>query len=58
MAPIHIAIVGVGKIARDQHLPALAKDADYRLVATASRNASVDGVAPSSRLRGGAGWTP
>ena len=42
---IRIGIVGVGKIVRDQHLPALAKNPDYRLVATASRNASVDGVA-------------
>jgi D-galactose 1-dehydrogenase len=41
---IRIGIVGVGKIVRDQHLPALAKNADYQLVATASRNASVDGV--------------
>ena len=36
---ISIGIVGVGKIVRDQHLPALAKNADYQLVATASRNA-------------------
>jgi len=43
--PIRIGIVGVGKIVRDQHLPALAKNADYRLVATASRSAGVDGVA-------------
>ena len=43
--PIRIGIVGVGKIVRDQHLPASPKNADYRLVATASRNASVDGVA-------------
>ena len=43
-APIRIGIVGVGKIVRDQHLPALAKNPDFRLVATASRNASVDGV--------------
>ena len=43
--PIRIGIVGVGKIVRDQHLPALAKNADYRLVATASRNAGVEGVA-------------
>ena len=42
---IRIGIVGVGKIVRDQHLPALAKNSDYQLVATASRNASVDGVA-------------
>jgi D-galactose 1-dehydrogenase len=49
-APIRLAIVGVGKIVRDQHLPALAKDADYRLVAAASRNATVDGVANFSTL--------
>jgi D-galactose 1-dehydrogenase len=41
---IRIGIVGVGKIVRDQHLPALAGNSDYQLVATASRNASVDGV--------------
>jgi D-galactose 1-dehydrogenase len=44
-SPIRIGIVGVGKIVRDQHLPALAADADFRLVAAASRNAQVDGVA-------------
>ena len=43
--PIRLGVVGVGKIVRDQHLPALAANADYRLVATASRNARVDGVA-------------
>lgn len=43
--PIRLGIVGVGKIVRDQHLPALAKNSDYHLVATASRNASVDGIA-------------
>ncbi len=42
--PIGIGIVGVGKIVRDQHLPALAKNPDFSLAATASRNASVDGV--------------
>jgi D-galactose 1-dehydrogenase len=42
--PIRLGIVGVGKIVRDQHLPALAKNSDYRLVATASRNAAVEGV--------------
>jgi D-galactose 1-dehydrogenase len=43
-SPIRIGIVGVGKIVRDQHLPALAKDPRFQLVATASRNATVDGV--------------
>lgn len=44
-APIKLGIVGVGKIVRDQHLAALASDKDYALVAAASRNATVDGVA-------------
>lgn len=43
-SPIKIGIVGVGKIVRDQHLPALAKDANYRLVAAASRREKVDGI--------------
>ncbi|HEY4974896.1 MAG TPA: Gfo/Idh/MocA family oxidoreductase, partial [Steroidobacteraceae bacterium] len=40
---IAIAIVGIGKIARDQHVPAIANSADFELVAAAS---------PSSRLSG------
>ena len=44
-APINLGIVGVGKIVRDQHLPALAADGDYRLVAAASRHGKVDGIA-------------
>ncbi|HEY6633738.1 MAG TPA: Gfo/Idh/MocA family oxidoreductase [Rhizobiaceae bacterium] len=48
--PIRLGIVGVGKIVRDQHLPALGKDKDYRLVAAASRNATVDGVANFSTI--------
>ena len=43
--PIRLAIVGVGKIARDQHLPAIAQDPRFELVAAVSRNAVVDGVA-------------
>jgi D-galactose 1-dehydrogenase len=42
--PIKLGIVGVGKIVRDQHLPALAKDQAYRLVAAASRHGKVDGI--------------
>ena len=42
--PISHGIVGIGKIVRDQHLPALAGNPDYRLVAATSRNATVDGV--------------
>lgn len=43
--PIRLAIVGIGKIARDQHLPAIAQDPRFELVAAVSRNAVVDGVA-------------
>ncbi|WP_127903932.1 Gfo/Idh/MocA family protein [Solirhodobacter olei] len=42
--PIPVAVVGVGKIARDQHLPAIAGEPRMRLAAAVSRNASVDGV--------------
>ncbi|RFC66671.1 MULTISPECIES: Gfo/Idh/MocA family protein [Mesorhizobium] len=45
MKPIKIGIVGVGKIVRDQHLPALAGNGDFELVCAASRNASIDGIA-------------
>ncbi|MDB5554254.1 MAG: galactose 1-dehydrogenase [Rhizobium sp.] len=44
MTPIKLAIVGIGKIVRDQHLPAVAKNADYQLIAAASRNGVVDGI--------------
>ena len=42
--PIRIGIVGVGKIVRDQPLPALAGNPDFALVAAASRNTTVDGI--------------
>jgi D-galactose 1-dehydrogenase/L-arabinose 1- dehydrogenase len=42
-APILLGIVGVGKIARDQHLPAIAHSA-FTLVAAASRHAAVDDI--------------
>ena len=41
---IRLGLVGIGKIARDQHLPAIDADDRYRLVATASRHARLDGV--------------
>ncbi|MGA7813810.1 Gfo/Idh/MocA family protein [Caballeronia sp.] len=41
---IAIAIAGVGKIARDQHLPALAANPGFDLIACSSRNAQVEGV--------------
>lgn len=42
---IKLGIVGVGKIARDQHLGAIAHTDGIKLVAAASRNASVEGIA-------------
>jgi len=42
---IKLGIVGVGKIARDQHLPAIAASPDFQLVAAASKSGQpVDGV--------------
>lgn len=39
-----IALVGIGKIALDQHVPALNASPDWELAATVSRNGTVDGV--------------
>lgn len=39
-----IALVGIGKIARDQHIPVINSNPDWELAATVSRNASVDGI--------------
>lgn len=50
MPPIRLAIVGLGKIARDQHLPAIAATPGIELVAIASRNASLAGVAHFATL--------
>jgi D-galactose 1-dehydrogenase len=44
MSPIRIAIVGFGKIARDQHVPAIAATDGVTLAAVASRNASLADV--------------
>ena len=43
--PIRLAVIGMGKIAHDQHLPAIAANPDFRLVATVSRNGeATDGL--------------
>lgn len=42
--PIKLGIVGVGKIVRDQHLPALAANPAYSLTAAASRNGRVEQI--------------
>ncbi|WP_422037260.1 Gfo/Idh/MocA family protein [Roseibium sp.] len=39
-----LALVGIGKIARDQHIPAISANPDWSLEATVSRHASVDGI--------------
>ena len=44
-AVLKLGLVGFGKIARDQHLPALARTEGAHLVAVASRNADAPGVA-------------
>jgi D-galactose 1-dehydrogenase len=41
---IPIAIVGIGKIARDQHVPAITNSADFELVAAASPSSTLEGV--------------
>jgi predicted dehydrogenase len=45
MQPIRMGIVGVGKIARDQHIPRIAANPAFKLVAIASRHGTVPGVA-------------
>ena len=50
MKPIRIGIVGVGKIARDQHIPAIAGNPAFLLAATASRHAHASGVANFSSI--------
>lgn len=41
---MEIALVGIGKIARDQHIPAIAASADWELAACVSRHGTVEGV--------------
>nr|WP_245586227.1 Gfo/Idh/MocA family oxidoreductase [Solimonas soli] len=41
---IKLGLVGIGKIARDQHLPAIVATDGITLVAAASRHARIDGV--------------
>jgi D-galactose 1-dehydrogenase len=47
---IRIAIVGLGKIARDQHVSAISVTPGIELAAIASRNASIDGIAHFATL--------
>ena len=45
-----IAIVGLGKIATDQHVPCITKNKRFKIVATVSRNAGLTGVAQFKTL--------
>jgi D-galactose 1-dehydrogenase len=44
-APLQLGLVGFGKIARDQHLPAIAQTEGCELAAVASRHGRCEGVA-------------
>ena len=46
MRPLRIAIIGFGKIAADQHVPAIAANPRFELVATSSRS----GIGPEPRF--------
>jgi predicted dehydrogenase len=48
--PVRVGIVGVGKIARDQHIPCIAAHPGFKLAAVASRHSSVAGVASYASL--------
>lgn len=43
-APLKLGIVGFGKIARDEHVPAIARTAGLQLAAVASRHGVAEGV--------------
>jgi D-galactose 1-dehydrogenase len=47
---IRVAIVGLGKIARDQHIPAISGTDGIELAAIADPNASMDGIAHFATL--------
>ena len=48
-APIRLAVVGMGKIAHDQHLPAIDATSNFDLVATVSRHGEGVGGRPCFR---------
>jgi D-galactose 1-dehydrogenase len=50
MNRIKVALVGMGKIARDQHVPAIAGNPAFDLVGVASPNSKLDGVPNFSTL--------
>jgi D-galactose 1-dehydrogenase len=44
--PVRLGLVGLGKIARDQHLPAIEASPDFTLAAIATHHGRRDGTAP------------
>lgn len=48
--PVRIALVGIGKIARDQHLPALTGNAGFELAAAVSRHGRLEAVSTFADL--------
>lgn len=50
MSPINIALIGVGKIARDQHLPAITAQRELQLVAAVSPHQRLEAVANFTTL--------
>lgn len=44
MSVLQLGIIGVGKIARDHHIPSILANPSYRLAAAASRSAEIPGV--------------
>ncbi len=51
MRPIRVGIVGVGKIARDQHIPSIAANPAFQFAAASSRHAKAEGVRNFLTLR-------
>ena len=49
MAPIRIAVIGVGKIARDEHLPSIARDPRFALAALVSGSGATAPGVPTFR---------
>ncbi len=47
---IKLGLVGIGAIARSQHLPTLARSPDFDLVAAASRHTTVEGITNAADL--------
>ncbi|RXZ65039.1 Gfo/Idh/MocA family oxidoreductase [Pelagerythrobacter rhizovicinus] len=49
--PLRLALIGIGKIARDQHIPALNADPSFELVATVSRSGGIEGLPSFTDIR-------